>query len=106
MKWADRVGSAHSRGYGAPWRRIREKALERDGRICVPCKKRRPGFPSPATSVDHIIPKAAGGTDNLENLQSLCNACRREKDRNDAVRGSGGKVRPRIGPDGWPEEPL
>ena len=33
-------------------------------------------------SVDHIIPRRRGGTDDLENLQILCRACNsRKKDR-------------------------
>jgi 5-methylcytosine-specific restriction protein A len=37
----------------------------------------------PATDVDHIINKANGGTDKLENLQSLCKKCHRTKTANE-----------------------
>ena len=30
-------------------------------------------------SVDHIVPKAKGGTDHLDNLQLLCSACNSTK---------------------------
>ena len=26
-------------------------------------------------TVDHVVPKARGGTDHIENLQLLCGAC-------------------------------
>ena len=32
-------------------------------------------FPYRNMTIDHIIPRAKGGTDHLENLQLLCNAC-------------------------------
>lgn len=32
-----------------------------------------------ATTVDHIRSKRAGGTDDVENLQPLCNQCHKEK---------------------------
>lgn len=104
-RWADRKGSAHSRGYGAAWRRVRKLALDRDGHCCVACAKRgRKAVP--ARCVDHIVPKEAGGSDELANLQSLCFSCHGEKTVNDSIRARGGKVRPRIGKDGWPEVPL
>ena len=28
-----------------------------------------------AVAVDHVVPKAQGGTDDLENLQSICQEC-------------------------------
>jgi len=31
------------------------------------------------THIDHVIPLAGGGTNNIENLQILCNECRFEK---------------------------
>jgi 5-methylcytosine-specific restriction endonuclease McrA len=30
---------------------------------------------SPASHVDHVIPKHKGGTDELSNLQALCSGC-------------------------------
>ena len=37
------------------------------------------GFPFPNFEIDHIVPQAHGGTDHLDNLQLLCNACNRRK---------------------------
>ena len=33
----------------------------------------------PATDVDHILPKAAGGTNDEINLQALCHVCHSKK---------------------------
>ena len=40
--------------------------------ICVGCEVL---FPFRNFTVDHVVPKARGGTDHIENLQLLCNAC-------------------------------
>lgn len=39
----------------------------------------RPAHPSDDLTVDHIIPKALGGTDARENLQVLCRPCNSAK---------------------------
>jgi 5-methylcytosine-specific restriction endonuclease McrA len=52
------------------WRTLRERALSRDGRICV-----TPNCGAPAKVVDHIIPRREGGRDDLVNLRSLCRSC-------------------------------
>ena len=70
-------GSAHSRGYGATWRKIRTATLRRDKYLCQPCAKY--GFVTPATEVDHIVNKAEGGTDEQDNLQSICHQCHKAK---------------------------
>lgn len=48
----------------------------------------------PATDVDHIVPRAQGGTDAPENLQPLCHACHSRKtavgDGRWGARGEGG----------------
>ena len=90
--------SRHARGYGAAWVRLRQRIMQRDMHLCVPCLAK--GRPSPATSVDHIIAKAKGGTDDPSNLRSLCSACRAEKDAAD--RGATFRPKLTIGEDGWP----
>jgi 5-methylcytosine-specific restriction protein A len=90
--------SRHARGYGAAWVKLRAIILKRDGYLCVPCKGK--GRVSNATSVDHIKPKAKGGTDDPANLQSICSKCREAKDAAD--RGASLKPKVRIGEDGWP----
>jgi 5-methylcytosine-specific restriction protein A len=53
---------------------------------------------TPAHAVDHITPKAKGGTDDLHNLQAICRACHLDK----TLRDNGRRVKRRIGVDGWP----
>jgi len=64
-------GSAAARGYGARWRRLRAAFLATHP-ICAVCG-------APASDVHHIIPRAAGGTDDWWNLQALCHACHSAK---------------------------
>lgn len=73
MAWE---GSGKGRG-GRPWRRKRERVLDRDKHLCQCC--RRAGRLTPATEVDHITPLAEGGTDDETNLESICTPCHRRK---------------------------
>lgn len=43
------------------------------------CCKCRGWFPKSQIDVDHILPKRLGGTDDLSNLQALCQHCNRSK---------------------------
>lgn len=72
-----RRGSRHATGYGIAWDRLRLVILRRDNYLCVPC--RLAGRITLAQAVDHIVPKARGGTDALENLQSICRPCHDRK---------------------------
>lgn len=77
-RFADRArGSRHERGYGSEWDKKRRLILQRDNGLCQPCLKG--GRVSGATQVDHIIPKAEGGTDDDSNLQSICVPCHKAK---------------------------
>ena len=73
----EKKGNRHARGYGASWSRLRRRVLERDAMLCQPCKAA--GRISQANQVDHITPKAAGGTDEPDNLQAICDACHKAK---------------------------
>ena len=64
-----------NRLHNGAWEALRQKALRRDNFRCVLCQT--PG----RLEVDHIIPKAKGGTDNLTNLQTLCRGCHIQKTR-------------------------
>ncbi|PTA87466.1 5-methylcytosine-specific restriction enzyme A [Kosakonia sacchari] len=69
--------SRHQRGYGSKWDVLRAEVLKRDKHLCQNCK--RNALIAPAKTVDHIIAKANGGTDDLSNLESLCWPCHRSK---------------------------
>lgn len=77
--------SASRRGYGAAWQRLRKSFLF-DNPDCVRCG-------AAATQVDHILPKAQGGTDDIYNLQALCHSCHSRK----TVTEDGGMGRGREG---------
>lgn len=84
--WAGR-GSGASRGYGWAWDRLKRKILKRDGYVCQDqrvCK----GL-TKADEVDHVVPKAEGGTDAPENLRSICTPCHRDKTRGEALKARG-----------------
>ncbi|EPY8414567.1 HNH endonuclease [Klebsiella aerogenes] len=76
--------SRHERGYGRPWEIRRARVLQRDKYLCQNC--RRHGIATKATTVDHIIPKAHGGTDDDSNLESLCWPCHRKKTATERTR--------------------
>jgi 5-methylcytosine-specific restriction endonuclease McrA len=67
-------GSATARGLGARYQRRRPYILARDGYVCGLCG----GLG--ADTVDHIVPRALGGTDDDANLRAAhgrCNSGRR-----------------------------
>lgn len=66
-------GSPMRRAWDAMRWRVREFIYDRDGRRCLLCGATEP------LEVDHRIPLARGGTNDLENLQTLCAPCNRRK---------------------------
>lgn len=65
-------GGTGQRGSTRKWRRTRQLVLARDGHRCTDITD---GVRCPNTedlSVDHIVPKARGGTDLQTNLRTLC----------------------------------
>ena len=54
------------------WPRRRAACLSREP-LCRHCAEL--GYATPATTVDHIIPRARGGTSDEDNLQPLCKMC-------------------------------
>jgi len=85
-KWSER-GSRHVRGYGTAWDKLRARILA-DEPLCRACRAR--GRVTEAKHLDHITPKAQGGTDDESNLQPLCPDCHAEKsnrDRGFAIKG-------------------
>jgi hypothetical protein len=63
-----------------PWERLRQLAFDRDGDKCGWC-----GCVDGPFEVDHIIPRAKGGENTLENVIVSCRSCNRAKrDREEA----------------------
>lgn len=98
--WDHGGRSRHERGYGAAWVRLRKQILQRDKYLCQPCLAA--GLVTAAREVDHILPKAKGGTDDPANLRAICTACHRAKSAED--RGATVKPKRAYGSDGWPIE--
>jgi hypothetical protein len=55
--------------------RLRRMVFFRDKHTCQDCGESRATNPRIALHVDHIIPVAMGGTNNPDNLQTLCSDC-------------------------------
>lgn len=58
------------RGYGEGWEELRQQTLRRDGYACTRC-----GADDRTLQAHHIVPRAQGGPDDLENLLTLCRPC-------------------------------
>jgi 5-methylcytosine-specific restriction endonuclease McrA len=54
------------------WKDQRIRVLKRDGYICAYCGQE-------ADQVDHVIPRKAGGTHDMENLVACCKSCNSKK---------------------------
>jgi len=85
VNWGN--GNRPERMNGWAWQRVREKVLKRDGYVCQ--DQRVCQGLTRAREVDHVIPKAQGGSDSYDNLRSICPNCHREKTRVEALRGRG-----------------
>jgi len=68
--WTNSTGTERTKS--STWRKTRLQILERDGRLCYLCG-------GDASTVDHKIPSAAGGTDHPSNLAACCFACQKAK---------------------------
>jgi len=67
---------------GAEWEALRKRVLERDGYVCAYCGRE-------ATEADHVVAKARGGKDAMENLVAACKDCNGRKQDKELVRTSG-----------------
>lgn len=85
---------------GRKWMETRERILSRDFGLCQEC--RRKGHITLLTLktciTDHIQALSKGGSNDDDNLQSLCHDCDDVKTAADL----GYKLKPTIGVDGWP----
>lgn len=97
MAWSKE--SRHKRGYGTVWDKLRIIVLRRDNGLCQ-CPDCQGGKVRllPAHEVDHIKPKAEGGTDDMSNLRAVNRDCHKKL----TLLQKGHKPRPVIGADGWP----
>lgn len=79
------------------WKDIRRRRLLIDGYVCqhcgVKCLGKKKNLPRP--HVDHVIPRSKGGSDTLDNTQTLCVTCHNKKTRAEE------QDRPAIGADGY-----
>ena len=67
------LASSNQRVLGTQyWKNRRLEVLQRDGYICTYCGE-------DATSVDHVIPRSAGGDHSLANLVACCLKCNGKK---------------------------
>ena len=62
--WKRRAGVSNG-----TWSRIRRRVFDRDGWACVKCG--RPG----RLECDHIVALSAGGSNDMDNLRTLCRDC-------------------------------
>jgi len=105
--------SRQERGYGAKWEKLRLQILARDQYLCQQCDREgrltglvtgNPRHPR-AANVDHITPKAQGGTDDPDNLESLCRTCHNAKTASEqgwyTPRGCDAEGNPLCRPEHW-----
>jgi len=69
---------------GWAWGRIRSRVLSR---ARWKCEIKGRDCQIAATEVDHIVPRAAGGTDDLDNLRAACPKCHKTKSEADRLAG-------------------
>lgn len=97
--------SASRRGYGADWRKLR---ADQPKTPCIDCATPW----SPSHHLDHVTPRARGGTDHPSNLTWRCRRCHSAKTAtsdggfgNPARPGAAPRPRLPVGADGWPVDP-
>jgi 5-methylcytosine-specific restriction enzyme A len=83
--WVQRQSSWQGKGSTTAWRKKREAILLRDDHLCQICL--RDGLYVEARIVDHIVPRFEGGSDDDDNLQSICSPCDKVKTAAESARG-------------------
>lgn len=64
---------------GSDWPSIKQEAIENREPICAECGKQKP---EDGLEVHHITPVSEGGSDDLDNLELLCDRCHNYEHRN------------------------
>lgn len=83
----NRTTTSYTRMRGGNWMRLRLIALQRTNFLCTHCLNH--GTTRLATVVDHNRPLHLGGSDQLSNLQPLCDECHSIKSaQEERVRGA------------------
>lgn len=77
---------------GRPWERTREAIFSRDDYLCQEHLRRGEYVVvslhgDHVGHCDHIVPLEEGGTDDDDNLQTLCGDCHTDKTSKEAARG-------------------
>ena len=96
VAWVKPAHVKSGRG-GRPWARKRAAIFIRDHYLCQLCLHK--GLltavdlhGSNAGVCDHKVPLAQGGTDDDENLQTICQSCDKEKTFHESRMGRGGSI--------------
>ncbi|MEC4986672.1 MAG: HNH endonuclease [Oscillatoria sp. PMC 1068.18] len=55
---------------------VRKYVFERDNYCCKSCQKKSY---QTILNIDHIVPLAKGGSNDISNLQTLCRSCNQKK---------------------------
>lgn len=74
---------------GRPWRRLRDRILERDKHLCQCEECKSEGRITLAEEVDHIIPISQGGTDKESNLRAISKECHKKKTMRESLMARG-----------------
>lgn len=94
LAWVKPARQQSGRG-GRPWQRKREFVFNRDNFLCQIHLHRGVLISVELHGVnagicDHKKPLAEGGNDDVENLQTICSSCDKEKTAQESRRGRGG----------------
>lgn len=76
---SNNITSGNNMIYDNRWHKIRKKVFKRDHYQCRVCGD------TDALTVHHITPRGEGGTDDLDNLITLCDACHQRVHRIERV---------------------
>jgi 5-methylcytosine-specific restriction endonuclease McrA len=73
-----RSGASRPELNKAAWQRIRKTVRQRDGNCCRSCGTSGEWA---KLSVHHLLPASLGGTDDMDNLLTLCHRCHAAHER-------------------------